>query len=43
MLECCRHASPVDNDVDLSVHLANATFAAVSGRGQCLRLVQSIS
>ncbi|PPQ99580.1 hypothetical protein CVT26_008401 [Gymnopilus dilepis] len=32
MLECCRHASPVDNDVDLSVHLANATFAAVSGR-----------
>ncbi|KAF8880917.1 meiosis protein SPO22/ZIP4 like-domain-containing protein [Gymnopilus junonius] len=32
MLECCCHASSVDSDADLGVHLANATFAAVSGR-----------
>ncbi|CAA7266391.1 unnamed protein product [Cyclocybe aegerita] len=32
ILEICCHASPVDVDADLSIHLATATFAAVSGR-----------
>ncbi|KDR70078.1 hypothetical protein GALMADRAFT_76693 [Galerina marginata CBS 339.88] len=32
LLECCCDASPIDIDADLCLHLANATFAAVSGR-----------
>jgi hypothetical protein len=32
LLEACCHASPVDTDAEMHVHLANATFAAASGR-----------
>jgi len=33
MLECCCHSSPIEIDADLCLHLANSSFAAVSGRG----------
>ncbi|KAF8798208.1 hypothetical protein BYT27DRAFT_7236741 [Phlegmacium glaucopus] len=32
LLEACCHASPVDTDAELSLHLANSTFASASGR-----------
>ncbi|KJA20853.1 hypothetical protein HYPSUDRAFT_68178 [Hypholoma sublateritium FD-334 SS-4] len=32
LLEACCHASPVELDADLCLHLANSSFAAVSGR-----------
>ncbi|KAF5312423.1 hypothetical protein D9619_003715 [Psilocybe cf. subviscida] len=32
LLEVCCQASPIDLDADLCIHLANASFAAVSGR-----------
>ncbi|KIM47342.1 hypothetical protein M413DRAFT_23558 [Hebeloma cylindrosporum] len=32
LLEACCHASPVDIDADSCLHLANASFASVSGR-----------
>ncbi|KAF8957067.1 meiosis protein SPO22/ZIP4 like-domain-containing protein [Flammula alnicola] len=32
LLEACCHASPVDLDADLCLHLANSSFAAVSGQ-----------
>ncbi|KAF9552702.1 hypothetical protein CPC08DRAFT_261815 [Agrocybe pediades] len=32
MLESCCHTSPIEIDADLGLHLANSSFAAVSGR-----------
>ncbi|KAF8179159.1 meiosis protein SPO22/ZIP4 like-domain-containing protein [Pholiota molesta] len=39
LLEASCHASPVDLDADLCLHLANASFAAVSGRVFSIREV----
>ncbi|KAF9481252.1 SPO22-domain-containing protein [Pholiota conissans] len=39
LLEACCHASPVDLDSDLCLHLVNSSFAAVSGRVFSIREV----
>ncbi|PPQ85089.1 LOW QUALITY PROTEIN: hypothetical protein CVT25_009048 [Psilocybe cyanescens] len=42
LLDCCCQASPVEIDAELCLHLANASFAAVSGRGRCNGMLPSM-